>query len=42
MKNLNGADDFLHDLVNGVEISKSRFYKYCKSAGKLVKEVYGF
>lgn len=42
MKDLNGADDFLHDLVNGVEISKSRFYKYCKSAGKLVKEVYGF
>lgn len=42
MKNLAGADDFIQDLIDGVKISKSRFYKYCKSAGKLVKEVYGF
>lgn len=42
MKNLAGAEDFISDLINNVEISKSRFYKYCKSAGKIVKKVYGF
>lgn len=42
MKHLDGADDFINDIINGVEISKSRFYKYCKSAGRIVKEVYGF
>ena len=42
MKHLEGAEDFIYDLINEVEVSKSRFYKYCKSAGKLVKEVYGF
>lgn len=41
-QNLKGADKFLEDIYNNQPISKSRLYHYCKSAGKLVKEVYGF
>lgn len=41
-EDLKGADDFLEDLYQGNKISKSRFYKYCKSAGKVVKNIYGF
>ena len=36
-----GADKFVEDLKNGVKVSKSRLYKYCKSAGKVVREIYG-
>ena len=38
----NGVQDFLDDIYYQRKISKSRFYKYCKSAGKLVKKIYGF
>lgn len=38
--NKNGVQDFLDDIYYQREISKSRFYKYCKSAGKLVKQIY--
>lgn len=40
--NKNGAQDFLNDIYYQRKISKSRFYKYCKSAGKIVKKIYGF
>jgi hypothetical protein len=39
---LNGSDKFLSDILEEKEISRSRFYRYCKSAGKLVKKVYGW
>ena len=38
---LPGADKFVEDLKDGVKVSKSRMYKYCKSAGKVVREIYG-
>lgn len=40
--NSDAAEKFLDDFCRGKKISKSRFYKYCKSAGKLVKKIYGF
>lgn len=39
---LPGAERFLEDIANGKNITKSRLYHYCKSAGKLVKKVYGW
>lgn len=38
----NGVQEFLDDIYYQRKINKSRFYKYCKSAGKLVKKIYGF
>ena len=38
----NGVQDFLDDIYYQRKISKSRFYKCCKSVGKLVKKIYGF
>ena len=40
-EDLPGADKFVEDLKDGVKVSKSRLYKYCKSAGKVVREIYG-
>lgn len=40
-RDLAGSDDFLNDIYYNRPISKSRFYKYCKSAGKIVRKIYG-
>ena len=41
-QDLPGTKKFLEDIANGMNITKSRLYHYCKSAGKLVKKVYGW
>lgn len=39
---LPGAEKFMDDIARGVNITKSRLYHYCKSAGKVVRDIYGF
>ena len=42
LQDLPTTENFLNDFCNGKQISKSRFYKHLKSAGREVKKIYGF